>query len=431
MRIKITRELLREQPPRAKAFDIADTDVKGFIVRVTPNGAKSYGVRYTTQSGKQKRYSLKMTFPATSPSEAREAARILLGRIAAGEDPAAEKKAKKAGKITLFDFLDGDYGDHLRTKTKTAAATVLRLKKAFAQFGSTPLDELDLISIDRWRGARIRAGIAPVTVNRDIGALRPLFSRAVQWKLLPEHPLKQLKPLESTADPIVRYLTDAEEDRLRAALDRREAKHREARARANQWRSQRHQELMPEIDATQFVDYLMPAVLLSINTGIRQGELLTLLWSDVKLGPDASLSIRGAVTKSGKGRHIPLNDEAKDVLRRWKAQRDDDGLVFPARNGQQIAEVKTAWRTLLGDAEIDNFRWHDMRHHFASHLVMNGVDLNTVRDLLGHADIKMTLRYAHLAPEHKMIAVQKLMRRRAKNSTTGPQQEEDADELTM
>jgi len=83
--------------------------------------------------------------------------------------------------------------------------------------------------------------------------------------------------------------------------------------------------------------------------------------------------------------------------------------VFPAKNGRPFHNVRKAREGALSDAGITKFRWHDMRHHFASRLVMAGVNLNTVRELLGHADLRMTLRYAHLAPEHKAAAVEKLV----------------------
>ncbi|RYE72710.1 MAG: DUF4102 domain-containing protein, partial [Oxalobacteraceae bacterium] len=151
MKTKITRELLRDTKPSAKALDIADTEVKGFTVRVSPSGAKSYGIRYSDKGGKQLRYSLSKTFPATSVSDAREEARILLGRIAAGENPAAEKQEARRGKLTLFGFIDTDYGGHLKSKARTAAATIFRLKQCFAEFRDRPLSEIDAISIDRWR----------------------------------------------------------------------------------------------------------------------------------------------------------------------------------------------------------------------------------------------------------------------------------------
>ena len=106
---------------------------------------------------------------------------------------------------------------------------------------------------------------------------------------------------------------------------------------------------------------------------------------------------------------MPMNDTAYDVLSKWKEQSGKivlSALIFPSpQTGAKINTCKTAWGSLLRRAQIENFRWHDMRHDFASQLVMAGVDLNTVRDLMGHADIKMTLRYAHLAPENRLQAV--------------------------
>ena len=124
--------------------------------------------------------------------------------------------------------------------------------------------------------------------------------------------------------------------------------------------------------------------------------------------------LRAAVSKAGKTHRIPLNSIAAKLLKSWKAQSIDtgsDAFVFPSPvSGKMLSNVKKAWAGILKAAQIEQFRWHDMRHDFASQLVMNGVDLNTVRELLGHADMEMTMRYAHLAPSVKLQAVELLTR---------------------
>ena len=97
------------------------------------------------------------------------------------------------------------------------------------------------------------------------------------------------------------------------------------------------------------------------------------------------------------------------MLKAWRTQTTSDELVFPSKHNIPFDNVKKGWANILKKAIITKFRWHDMRHHFASKLVMAGGDLNTVRVLLGHSDITMTLRYAHLGPEHKANAVAKLV----------------------
>ena len=208
----------------------------------------------------------------------------------------------------------------------------------------------------------------------------------------------------------VRYLSEAEELQLREALDAREERRRCERDSANHWRRERGYILLGDLRELAFTDHLKPLVLLSINTGLRRGELFDLTWENVDLDRRI-LTVTGITAKSKRTRHVPLNREATAVLRAWRGQTlMGEGLIFLNDAGQRFDRVNTSWRSLLKDARITTFRWHDMRHHFASRLVMGGVDLNTVRELLGHSDYAMTLRYAHLAPEHKLKAVEVLDR---------------------
>tara|TARA_X000000950_G_C13653932_1_gene552904 strand:- start:197 stop:811 length:615 start_codon:yes stop_codon:yes gene_type:complete len=199
---------------------------------------------------------------------------------------------------------------------------------------------------------------------------------------------------------------------------------KDERETANLHRYKRNYPLFPELRDFNFADHLEPIVLIAMNTGLRKGELLSLRWENVDL-VNNFLTITGSKAKSDKARFVPLNQTAKNTFAKWLADVQQhsaendysektisrnkvakaNGYVFEGENGNHLLDFKKAWGKLLDEASISNFRFHDLRHHFASKLVMAGVDLNTVRELLGHGSLDMTLRYAHLAPEHKAMAV--------------------------
>jgi integrase len=413
MQAKIGNKLLASLKPQETAYDVNDTEIPGFTLRVLPpskrnkDGVMSFSIRYRYK-GKQTRYTIGR-YPVFTPAQAREEAKSILASLALGEDPTQSRKAKE--EHTFNSYLEEVYGPWAKTHRKTGNATIDRLNACFKKdFGKKPLPDITAWIVEKWRTARLKKGIKPTTVNRDLTALKAALSKAVEWGHLPEHPLKKVKPSKSDNNGKIRYLDTDEEQRLRAALDRREERIRQERHQANAWRKERGYEPMPDLRKAAFADHLKPLVLLAINTGLRRAELFSLTWENVDTNR-AMLAIVGTAAKSGKTRYVPLNDEALSVLNGWQEQTDrKTGLCFPNKNGKPMHDVNTSWGNVLVDAKIENFRWHDMRHHFASHLVMAGVDLNTVRELLGHADLKMTLRYAHLAPEHKAAAVAKLMK---------------------
>ena len=178
----------------------------------------------------------------------------------------------------------------------------------------------------------------------------------------------------------------------------------------NKWLEEREYSPLPDLKEFAFVDHLKPMVIVSLNTGIRQGSLFDLLWSDINFR-EKVLTVRPPAEKNKKLIRIQMNSTLIKTLLAWKEQTDKDGdeLVFPSpKTGEVMDNCRKAWAGVLKAADIKNFRWHDMRHDFASQLVMKGADLNTVRELMGHADMKMTLRYAHLAPSVKQAAVELL-----------------------
>lgn len=406
MQKNFSTAFLNSLKPTNKPYEVADTGVKGLIVRVQPSGVRSYIVRYR----RDKRATIGPVGPVTL-ERARALAMSALQAAYKGESDKAirELVRPKAPEdpLTLEEFLDKQYETWITLRLKSGAKEVARIRSRFSDFLKTPLSSITPWSLEKWRVARSELGLSPQTINRDLATLKAALNRAVEWGALKETPMKAVKPAKVENDRRVRYLDPDEETRLRHALEEREAWIRTQRQNANEWRNARDRDPLPEFDDQGYVDHLSPMILLSLNTGLRQGELFDLLWEDINR-PGRRLIVRAAAAKGGRSRHIPLNTEAIEVIDAWSRTSDQKGRLFKGRLGDRFDNVKKSWGMILEKASIHDFRWHDLRHTFASKLVMAGVDLNTVRELLGHADLKMTLRYAHLSPGHLAEAVDRL-----------------------
>lgn len=401
MKEKLTAKLLGSLQVTGNEYEVHDTTVGGLFVRVTAAGAKSYVVSWAR--GRKK--TLGRVGILTLDQARTEATQYLAEARAHGEPLAVTQGRRGATLPSLRDFIEDTYMPWFKAHHKGHEKTQHTLSNNFDPIMAQRLDAITGRDLEQIRTGWMQAGNKASTVNRKMGSISGVFSRAVEWEYIDTHPLAKLKQLKVDSKGVIRYLAADETKRLRDALDARQDEMRAERESANTWRADRHREPMPSLLQLPFTDHLKPMVLVSLNTGMRRGELFDLKWSAVNFDTK-TITVAGATTKTSDTRHIPMNKETIGVLEAWKKQVSKSPYVFPGQGGGRFEDVKSAWLKLLERAQIDGFRWHDMRHDFASRLVMAGVPLNTVRDLLGHADIKMTLRYAHLAPGTKAAAVE-------------------------
>ena len=401
MKEKLTAKLLGSLQVTGNEYEVHDTTVGGLFVRVTAAGAKSYVVSWAR--GRKK--TLGRVGILTLDQARTEATQYLAEARTHGEPLAVTQGRRGTTLPSLRDFIEDTYMPWFKAHHKGHEKTQHTLSNNFEAIMSQRLDAITGRDLEQIRTAWMQAGNKASTVNRKVGSISGVFSRAVEWEYIDTHPMTKLKQLKVDSKGVIRYLSADETKRLRDALDARQDEMRAERESANAWRKDRHREPMPSLLELPFTDHLKPMVLISLNTGMRRGELFDLKWTAVNFDTK-TITVAGATTKTSDTRHIPMNKETIGVLEAWKKQVSKSPYVFPGQGGGRFEDVKSAWLKLLERAQIDGFRWHDMRHDFASRLVMAGVPLNTVRDLLGHADIKMTLRYAHLAPGTKAAAVE-------------------------
>ena len=216
----------------------------------------------------------------------------------------------------------------------------------------------------------------PATYNRKFYALNKIFRIGIKSKKITLNPMMALNAAHED-NARVRYLNQYEPDEeqhLRDAI----------------------RKLCPEREAE--VD-------LALNTGMRWKEQYKLLWKNVDVMRTSQITL--LATKSGKKQYIPVNAAARAALARLRALYPQSDFVCGGA-GYYNDFKRKFWQLVVTEAKIKDLHWHDLRHTFASRLVMAGVDIFTVSKLMRHGDVKTTQRYAHLSPEHLTSAIEKL-----------------------
>ena len=252
---------------------------------------------------------------------------------------------------------------------------IARLREVF---GKRDLRTLGPKDVRAYIESRQVANVGPATINRELGLLSAALNwakRDLEWQL--PNPIlgRRLRPPEGR----LRWLSREEADRLVAVAGQL------SRAK-----------------------YLSDFLEIALHTGMRRGEILGLEWARVDLA-EGLIYLHGKHQKNGKVGSVPLNETAKSALRRRDDFRQqhcpDSNWVFAQKNGERIQSVKKSFASACAAAGIADFRIHDLRHCCAAWLVQAGVSIRAVAELLRHTDIRITMRYAHLAPETVRAAV--------------------------
>ena len=277
---------------------------------------------------------------------------------------------KKVSKTTFYELCKQYWDLWGKHRRMNGLSNMIEIWKK--RFGNVPLKALTQQKVEKFLNDHMEEnGLTSATRNRHLTMLHAMFNKARQWELTTENP----------CDGIGRLRENGARSRF---LDQKEI------------------HVLLEVAS----DYFKPILITALHTGMRKGEILNLKWPDVNF---KNRIITVQESKSGKKRMLPMDDTLCETLKVLPA-RFQKGYVFPSpvKEGQPCYDFKRQFRNAVKKAGIDNFRFHDLRHTFASYLVMSGVDLMTVKELLGHTTLTMTMRYSHLAPDHRMRAIKTL-----------------------
>lgn len=301
---------------------------------------------------------------STGTQNRKLAERIHAGRLTEIAEGRWFKDQGKDAHHTLGELIERYSAEYLpKKKHKTRDLTIIAHLRGFFEGDLRSIEN----TIGRYEAHRNDAGISPATIVKELGLLRRMCNLAIRWRWLKTNPVALIE-MPRVNNSRVRYLKPEELKNLMATLPA----------------------------------WLRPIVTLARHTGLRRGNLLELTWEQVDL---KTRQLFIPQTKSGEPLGLPLNETAAKLLYELRHLRGP--YVFCDERGEPwgLHQTSVAFRRAVKRAGITHFKFHDLRHDFASRLVQGGVDIYRVKDLLGHKDLRMTTRYAHLSPENLRDAV--------------------------
>jgi integrase len=347
--------------PAAGARITYDEAVKGFGIRVTSTGARSFILNYRTRLGRERRFTIG-AYPDWKTGAARIEAAELKKQIDRGGDPLGEFAAEREAP-TVADLCERFIADYLPRKRLSTQLTYRQQIAAeiIPALGRLKVADVTFADIDGVHRAISKRG-RPYRANRVVALLSRIFSLSVRWHLRTENPCKGIE--RNPEHQRRRYLTTDELARLATALT--------------------------TLRDQQSADIIR----LLLLTGARRGETLQARWCDIDLAAGV-WNKPGATTKQRTQHTVPLSEAACRLLRDLR-DRVDSQWVFPTADGGPRRDVKDAWAAACRTAGIRDARVHDLRHTYASVLASAGLSLPVIGALLGHSTPVTTARYSHL-----------------------------------
>ncbi len=320
----------------------------------------------------------RMPSPDNSFAGAKAYESLIRQKLGRGESVREEKKEE----LTLFkDFVERWYTTYVLTNNKPSEQAQKKLiinKHLLPHFGNLSLDKISTLKIEEFKSKKQGQGLENKSINNLLGVIGKCLRTAYEWEIISKIP--NIKPLKVNPKEVI-YLNEKEYNYL--------------------------------LEVTQNEGIFYEMLLFTLRTGVRIGELLALEWTDINFNNKTVVIRRNIVNgivgtpKNNKFRTIYLAEDIYSLLLR---RREYKGLVFPDKTGsyQSRFACRNKLNRICAKAGIKKIGWHALRHSFASQLATNGVSLKTIQELLGHSDLKMVQRYAHLEPVTLKEAIQTL-----------------------